>query len=340
MKAVIVSKPKGPFELVERPIPVPGPGQVVLKTKACGICHGDKIIKDGEWPLPYPRVPGHEVIGTVHAAAADVRAPLNVVGKLFGVGWFGGNCGTCPACARGDLGQCELHIMTGINHDGGLAEYLVVRASALVEIPDGMDAAETAPLLCAGLTVFGSLRESGVAPGAFVGVQGMGGLGSLGISLARSMGLRVVAISTSASKRDLCMSLGAEAFVDTSAGDTVATKISDATGGHGLDVLLATAPSAAAAEALLPALAFRGTVAVVAALDRPLSINSGLLLMKNLRVIGHTAGAAAQNKECVAFAKAFGIKPLVERFPLNRVEEAYDRMVTSKARFRSVIVFE
>ncbi|KAL2913789.1 hypothetical protein HK105_206668 [Polyrhizophydium stewartii] len=339
MKAAIISKPHGDFEIVERPIPTPGPGQVVLKTKACGICQGDSIVKDNHWHLPYPRVPGHEIIGAVHQAGPGVEAPFSTVGKVFGVGWAGASCGSCANCAGGRRDQCRMHIMTGINFDGGLSEYVLVHASALVEIPDGMDAAETAPLLCAGITVFGALRKNGILPGSIVGIQGLGGLGSIGVSMARSMGFRTVGISTSDSKRDLAFSFGAEAFVNTS-GDGAVEKIMAATGGHGLDAVIATAPSAAAVEALLPGLAFGGVVVVVAALDRNLSLNPGLMLKNNLRIVFQTAGAAHENAENVRFAKAFGIKPLVERFPLERVGEAYDRMITNKVRFRSVVVFE
>nr|KAJ3419535.1 hypothetical protein HK105_006829 [Polyrhizophydium stewartii] len=339
MKAAVITKPHGPFEFVDRPIPTPGPGQVVLKTKACGICHTDAVVKDNLWGLPYPRVPGHEVIGAVHAVGAGVKAPFNTVGKVFGVGWVGNSCGECASCIKGLRHQCSTGVITGINTDGGLSEYVLANASALVEIPDGMDPAETAPLLCAGLTVFGALRDNGLQPGSFVGIQGIGGLGSLGISMARNMGFRTVAVSTSDSKKDFALSLGAHHFVSTGAGTGV-DQINAATGGNGLDAVIITAPFADAVEALLPAMAFRGVVVIVALLDRKLTIDPGMLLTKSIRIAFEIVGAAHQNKECVQFCGAFGIKPLIERFPFDKVGEAYDRMITNKVRFRSVVVFE
>eukprot|EP00842_Homolaphlyctis_polyrhiza_P001526 jgi/Hompol1/2374/HPOL_005975-RA len=329
MKVVQVSHPKGPFEIVERPIPTAGPNEVVLKVLACSLCQGDK----------YPRVVGHEVIGQIHEAGAGVVAPYNVVGARFGVGWDGGHCGKCTMCKRGILKACEQHIFTGITVDGGMAEYCKVRAEALVRLPESISVEDSAPLLCAGLTVFNGLRNQNLPIGGFVGIQGIGGLGSIGIQFARKMGFRPIAISSSESKRALSIEMGAEAYVDTSKGDVVA-QIAALTGGENLACLVATAPSSAAVQALMPAMAFDGVVLVVAAMHEPLSIDAGLLLMKNIKVSGFTAGCARENDDCIAFANAFGVKPIVEKFRMDQVTEAYDRMISAKVRFRSVIVMD
>src|ERR1700719_234455 len=266
MKAVQVSKPGGKFEIVERPIPEPGRGQVRIKVEACGICHSDVLVKEGLWPIQYPRVPGHEIAGRIDAIGADVT--LWKPGQRVGVGWHGGHCFQCDPCRRGDFVLCQFGKITAITFDGGYAEYVVVPAEAVALMPDDLPAAEAAPLLCAGITVYNSLRNSGAQAGDLVAVQGIGGLGHLGIQYARQMGFRTVAIGRGGDKQPLARKLGAHEYVDTNAGPPAEAlqKLG------GANVILATAPDSKSISALVDGLAPSGKLLVIGASQESLTI--------------------------------------------------------------------
>src|SRR3989441_673252 len=268
MKAVQISKPGGNFEVVERPIPEPGRGQVRIKVEACGICHSDALVKEGYWPgIQYPRVPGHEIAGRIDAIGADVT--LWKPGQRVGVGWHGGHCFQCDACRRGDFILCQFGKITAITFDGGYAEYMVAPAEAVAAMPDDLPAAEAAPLLCAGITVFNSLRNSGARAGDLVAVQGIGGLGHLGIQYARQMGFRTVGIGRGGDKEPLARKLGAHEYVDTRA-SAPAAQLQKLGGAR---VILATAPDSKAISALVDGLAPGGKLAIVGVSPEPFSIS-------------------------------------------------------------------
>jgi len=332
MKAMVVPAAKAAFRLEDRPVPEPGAGEVRIKVHACGICHSDRLVKDGLWPgLELPRVPGHEVVGEVDAVGERVEGFVR--GARVGIGWHGGHDGTCPACLRGRFIHCEQHNITGISRDGGYAEYLVAPASAFARVPDGIPSAKAAPLLCAGVTTFNALRNAGARPGDLVGIQGLGGLGHLGVQYARSMGFEVAAISRGAEKERFARELGAAHYVDAAEGD-VAAKL-QALGGP--TVILATAPHASAISALVPGLGLDGCLLVVAAPFEPLAVGAVDLIGGNRRVQGWASGTAIDSTDAIAFAHRHGIQPMIETFPLAKAEEAYARMLSGKSRFRVVL---
>jgi D-arabinose 1-dehydrogenase-like Zn-dependent alcohol dehydrogenase len=332
MKAMVVRAAKAPFVREERPVPDPGPGQVRIRVKACGICHSDRFVKDALWPgLELPRVPGHEVAGEVDAVGAGVDRLQR--GARVGIGWHGGHDGTCPACLKGRFMNCEKGSITGITYDGGYAEYLVVPAIACARLPDGIPWAKAAPLLCAGVTTFNAFRNSGARPGDLVAVHGLGGLGHLGVQYARAMGFEVVAVSRGADKEAFARELGASHYVDADDGDAAA---------HlqrlgGAKVILATAPHAAAMSALVPGLGLDGCLLVVGAPFEPLAVGAIDLISGNRRVQGWASGTATDSADAMAFAARSGIEPMVETFPLAKAEDAYARMLSGKARFRVVL---
>ena len=332
MKAMVVPSAKAGFVLEDRPLPEPGPGEVRIKVRACGVCHSDQVVKDGLWPgLKLPRVPGHEVVGEVDAVGLGVdRFPR---GTRVGVGWHGGHDGTCPACQRGRFVHCEQGNITGVTRDGGYAEYVVIPAIAVARVPDGMPWAKAAPLLCAGVTTFNALRNSGARPGDLVAVQGLGGLGHLGVQYARAMGFHVVAISRGPEKEAFARELGASHYVDAAAEDAAARL--QALGGA--NVILATAPEARAISALVPGLGVDGCLLVVAAAFEPLAVGAIDLIMGSRRVQGWASGTAVDSTDAMAFAARAGIEPMIETFPLAKAEEAYARMMSGKARFRVVL---
>src|SRR5215211_1738829 len=268
MKAAQISKPGGSWELVERDVPQPGPGQVRLKVEACGICHSDVLVKEGLWPgIQYPRVPGHEVAGTIDALGDNVTA-WNA-GQRVGVGWHGGHCFVCDQCRRGDFAMCVNRKVTGIDFDGGYAEYMIAPATALAAIPDEVPAEEAGPFMCAGVTVYNALRNSGARAGDVVAVHGIGGLGHLGVQYAGRMGFQTVAINRGKDKASLARELGAHHYIDATGDDVVAElqKLG------GANVILATAPNAQAISGLVDGLAPSGKLLVPAAPLEPLSIN-------------------------------------------------------------------
>ena len=332
MKAVQVSKPGGQFELVERPIPEPGRGQVRIKVEACGICHSDVVVKDGLWPgLQYPRVPGHEIAGRVDAVGTDVANWK--AGQRVGVGWHGGHCFTCDPCRRGDFILCRLEKITSISFDGGYAEYMIAPAEAVAAIPDDLSAEEAAPLLCAGITVYNPLRNSGARPGDLVAVQGIGGLGHLGIQCACRMGFRTVAIGRGGGKEPLARKLGAHEYIDTSAG-APAEAIQKLGGAR---VILATAPDAKSISALIDGLAPGGKLIIVGAAPEPLSVSPLQFIMARRSIQGWPSGTAKDSEDTLQFSALTGVRPMIERYPLGKAAEAYDQMISGRARFRVVL---
>jgi D-arabinose 1-dehydrogenase-like Zn-dependent alcohol dehydrogenase len=332
MKAVQISKPGGNFEVVERPIPEPGRGQVRIKVEACGICHSDALVKEGHWPgIQYPRVPGHEIAGRIDALGADVTKWKP--GQRVGVGWHGGHCFQCEPCRRGDFINCQFEKITAITFDGGYAEYVIVPAEAVAIMPDDLPADEAAPLLCAGVTVFNGLRNSGARSGALVAVQGIGGLGHLGIQYARQLGFRTVAIGRGGDKQALAKKLGAHEYIDTGAGDPAQAlqKLG------GADLILATAPDSKSMSALINGLAPRGTLMVVGAGLESLTVTPLQLIQGSKTVRGWASGTARDSQDTLEFSAFSGVRPMIERYPLEKAAEAYQQMISGKARFRVVL---
>ena len=332
MKAMVVNDAGKPLVLDERPIPEPGSGQVRVKVHACGVCHSDHFVVDALWPgLELPRVPGHEIAGVVDAVGEGV-AHLRA-GDRVGLGWHGGHDGTCDACLQGRFIFCENEQITGITLDGGYAEYLVAPAIAFAPLPDGLDWTKAGPLLCAGVTTFNALRHSGARPGDLVAIQGLGGLGHLGVQYARAMGFEVAAISRGSDKESFAGKLGAHHYLDAAEGD-IGAKL-QAIGGA--QVVLATAPHAGSISALVPGLGLDGCLMVVAAPFEPLSVGAIDLISGDRRVQGWASGTAADSADAIAFAHHNGIEPMVEVYPLDEAEKAYERMMSGDARFRVVL---
>src|SRR5262245_20057622 len=331
MRVAQVSRPKGPFEIVERPIPEPGPGSVRIRAQACGICHSDSLTKEGVFPgLQYPRVPGHEVAG-VTAAGGPGGADWEP-GQRVGVGWNGGYCGYCEPCRRGDFFACVRGQITGVTYDGGYGEYLIAPASAVARMPADLPSVEAAPLMCAGLTTFNALRNSGARPGDVVAVLGLGGLGHLGVQYAAKMGFHTVGIARGKDKEPLARKLGASVYIDNQAQDPSAElqKLG------GAKVILATATSGEAMSAVQGGLSVGGTLLTVGAAEA-MTVSPLMLLMGNRSVKGWYSGTSIDTQDTLAFSARAGVRSMNEPFPLERVGEAYDRMMSGKARFRVVL---
>ncbi len=332
MKAAQISKPGASFEIVERPIPQPGPDTVRIKVEACGLCHSDVLVKEGLWPgIQYPRVPGHEVAGRIDAVGANVTNWT--VGQRVGVGWHGGHDFVCDSCRRGDFILCSNQKITGIHFDGGYAEYMIAPAEAVASIPDDLPADLAAPLLCAGITTFNSLRNAGGRPGDLVAVQGIGGLGHLGIQYAQRMGFRTVAIGRNKDKEPLAKKLGAHHYIDTAASDP-AKELQALGGAH---IVLATAPDAKSMEALIGGLGPNGKLLVVGASADPMSVNSLPLINGRKSIQGWASGTAKDSEDALNFSSLTGVRPMIEKYPLEKAAEAYDRMIQGHARFRVVL---
>ena len=332
MKVAQISKGGGDWELVERDIPEPAAGQVRVKVEACGICHSDVLIKDGTWPgLQYPRVPGHEVAGKIDALGSGVTPWQR--GQRVGVGWHGGHCFHCEHCRRGDFAMCVHRKITGIDHDGGYAEHMIAPASSLAAIPDELPAEEAGPFMCAGVTVYNALRNSGARAGDVVAVHGIGGLGHLGVQYARQMGFVTVAVGRGKDKEPLARKLGAHHYIDTSARDVVAElqKLG------GARVILATAPNAQAISALVDGLSVNGNLLVPAAPMEPLTVSVLSLIMGRRSVSGWYSGTARDSQDTLEFSAQSGVHPMIEKFPLGRVAEAYEQMHSGRVRFRVVL---
>ena len=329
-KAVEVSA-RGAFRMVEKPVVAPAAGQVRIRVEACGVCHSDAATVEAQWPgLTYPRVPGHEAIGRIEEIGPGVTNWK--VGQRVGVGFFGGEDGTCEACRRGDAVYCQNPIMTGITSDGGYAEMMIAEARALALIPDELKSEEAAPLVCAGITTFNALRNAGRA-GDTVAIQGIGGLGHLGVQFARKMGFRTVAIGGGPDKEPLAKKLGAHDYIDAKAQDVAAAlqKLG------GADVILATAPSGSAIGGLLPGLAARGKLVVVGVSDDAIPLNGIPLIFGGRSVHGSLTGRAIETQDVLDFSVLAEVRPMIETLPLAKAEEAYKRMMAGKARFRMVL---
>ncbi len=332
MKGVQISKPGGNFEIVDRPIPQPGRGEVCVKVEACGICHSDELVKEGYWPgIQYPRVPGHEIAGRIDAVGPDVAQWRS--GQRVGVGWHGGHCFTCDPCRRGDFMNCKFARTTAIDFDGGYAEYMIASAESVALIPDDLPADEAAPLLCAGITVYNALRNAGARGGDLVAVQGIGGLGHLGIQYARQMGFHTVAIGRGADKQALASKLGAHVYLDTSAG----SPSQELQKLGGAQVILATAPDSKSISALVDGLGPNGTLMIVGAGAEPLTVTPLQLITGRKSIRGWASGTAKDSQDTLEFSAISGIRPMIERYPLAKAAEAYARMISGRARFRVVL---
>ena len=330
MKAMVIQEKGGDFVLEEREIPTPAPGQIRVKVQACGICHSDAIAKYGYMTVEYPRVPGHEIAGVVDALGEGVTS--FGVGDRVGVGWHGGHCFRCEACRRGMFINCDNELICGLSYDGGYQEYMVCPWEAAARIPQELSAAEAGPLLCAGITTYNALRNSGARPGDLVAVQGIGGLGHLGIQFARRMGFRTVAVSSGDAKRELATSLGAHHYIDSAAEDPA--KALRALGGARL--ILATAPHAKAIEAVFGGLHGRGKLMIVAAVGEPLTVNS-LHMLSGRMIHGWPSGSAVDSEDAMNFAALTDVRPQIETFPLEQANEAFAKVMDNSIRFRAVL---
>ncbi len=335
MRAAQIARPGGNFEIVEREIPQPEPGWVRIKVQACGICHSDSLVKDGHWPgVQYPRIPGHEVVGIVNAVGAGVAQWKP--GQRVGVGWHGGHCGYCDACRRGDFFGCQVALkVTGISFDGGYAEYMVAPAIAVALVPDNLPPADAAPLMCAGITTFNALRNSGAHGGDLVAILGLGGLGHLGVQYAARMGFKTVGIARGQDKEPLARKLGAHHYIDSQAQDPAAElqKLG------GAKVILATVTNGDAMSAVQGGLALKGTLLVVGA-PQSMTISPLILITGARSIKGWYSGTAVDSQDTLRFSVLAGVRSMNEVYPLDKVTEAYDRMMSGKARFRVVLTME
>ena len=333
MTAVQANKPGGEWELVERDIPSLGPGMVRIKVEACGICHSDAFVKEGHWPgIQYPRVPGHEISGRIDEVGPNVT--IWKKGQRVGVGWHGGHCGRCESCRRGDFVMCQYEKVTGISYDGGWAEYVAVPAEAVASLPDELSAEEAAPLLCAGVTTFNSLRHSGAKAGDLVAIHGIGGLGHLGIQFAAKLGFKTVAIGRGKDKEPLAKKLGATQYLDASSANPAETLMKMG----GARVILATAPDSKAISSIVDGLGVNGKLLIVAAPGDPITVNPIALIGKRASVQGWPSGMATDSEDTLRFSALTGVRPMIERYPLAKAADAYQQMMGGKARFRVVLM--
>jgi D-arabinose 1-dehydrogenase-like Zn-dependent alcohol dehydrogenase len=333
MKAVQVSRAGGAFELVERPLPEPRDGHVRITVEACGVCHSDSMVKEGgPYPTSYPRIPGHEVIGVIDAVGAGVR-PWSV-GQRVGVGWHGGHDFVCTACRRGDFVNCHSPEITGFSNDGGYAQYMLASQEALALVPEQLNAAEAAPLMCAGVTTFNALRHSVARAGDLVAVQGLGGLGHLGVQFAHHLGFRTVAISRGTDKEMLARRLGADEYIDTQASDLAQELLRRG----GARVVLATAPSGEAIGSVIGGIGANGQLLLVAEPPDATPLNLAALIDGRRSIQGWAGGTATDSEDTLNFSALRRVRPMIETFPLERVDEAYQRMRSGQVRFRSVLL--
>jgi len=331
MRAAQISKPNGAFELVERDIPTPDPGEVRIKIAACGVCHSDMIVKGGQWPgLVLPRVPGHEVAGKIDMIGAGVTKWK--VGDAVGVGWHGGYCGVCEQCRRGNFISCETNQVTGISFDGGYAEYMVAPGSAVAKMPDDLDPIEAAPLMCAGITTFNALRNSPAVPPDLVVVLGLGGLGHLAVQYSVKMGFNTVAIARGQDKAALVKQLGARIYIDSTSQDPAKELLKLG----GAKVILSTVTAADAMEAAAGGLGANGTFMVIGATG-PMKVDALNLLLGRRSVKGWASGTSIDTQDTLAFSALTGVKSMNEIYPFDKVNEAFERMESGKARFRVVL---
>jgi D-arabinose 1-dehydrogenase-like Zn-dependent alcohol dehydrogenase len=332
MKVAQVPNPGADFQIVEREIPSPDAAQVRIKVQACGVCHSDALTKDGLWPgIQYPRVPGHEVVGIIDELGAGVSDWA--MGQRVGVGWHGGHDGTCLACRRGDFGNCRKMKIAGISYDGGYQQYMVAPVEALAAIPESLNDTEAAPLLCAGITTFNALRHSGAFPGDLVAVQGIGGLGHLGIQFANKFGYKVAAIGRGSENEGLAKKLGASVYIDSKA--TNAAVALQKLGGA--QVILATAPNSKSMSALIDGLGPNGKLMVIGAAFDPIEVTPIQLIGGSRSIQGWAAGTPIDAEDTLRFAELTGVRPMIETYPLDKAAEAYARMLSGDAQFRVVL---
>jgi D-arabinose 1-dehydrogenase-like Zn-dependent alcohol dehydrogenase len=332
MKVAEVPSPGADFRIVEREIPKPDSGHVLIKVQACGVCHSDVLTKDGSWPgIQYPRVPGHEIAGIIEELGAGVSVWTK--GQRVGVGWHGGQDGTCLSCRRGDFTNCKNLKVPGISYDGGYAQYVVVPVEALAAIPESLSDVDAAPLLCAGLTTFNSLRHSGALPGDLVAVQGIGGLGHLGIQFANKFGYKVAAIGRGPENAALAKKLGAHVYIDSKA--TKAAEELQKLGGA--RVILATAPSSKAMSELIDGLGMNGKLVVVGVAFDPIEVAPVQLITGVRGIQGWMAGIPTDSEDTLRCAELTGVRAMIETYPLEKAAEAYARMLSGKAQFRVVL---
>lgn len=332
MKVAQVPKPGANFEIVEREIPVPDAGHVRIKVQACGVCHSDVFTKEGGWPgIQYPRIPGHEVAGVIDEVGAGVSAWKK--GQRVGVGWHGGQDNTCRECRRGDFRNCRNLKIPGISYDGGYQQYMVAPVEALVSIPDSLNDTDAAPLLCAGITTYNALRHSGALPGDLVAVQGIGGLGHLGIQFANKFGYQVAAIGRGPENAALAKKLGASTYIDSQV--TNAAEALQKLGGA--RVILGTAPSSKAMSEVIDGLGPNGELVVIGATFEPIEVTPAQLISGSRTIQGWAAGTPADSEDTLHFAEISGVRPMIETYPLERAEEAFARMMSGKAQFRVVL---
>jgi alcohol dehydrogenase/propanol-preferring alcohol dehydrogenase len=333
MRAVQVGEAGGPLELVEREVPTPAAGEVLVRVQACGVCHSDMFAVAGGFPgVTYPVVPGHEIAGVIDEVGAGVKGWE--AGQRVGVGWFGGNCGYCEPCRRGDFIGCRNTGIPGVTFDGGYADYVVVPASALALIPEDLAAEDAAPLLCAGVTTFNALRNSGARGGDVVAVLGVGGLGHLGVQFARKLGFRTVAIARGQEKEALARQLGAHHYIDS----TTQNPAKELQALGGAKIVLATVTNSAAMTATVGGLAPRGRLLVLGAATEPMRLPPAMLIGGNTGIVGHASGTSMDSQDTMAFSALTDVRPMIETRPLEEAQEAYDRMMAGDARFRMVLV--
>ena len=334
MRALQIARAKGPFELVEREMPEPGAGEVRVRVQACGVCHSDLFAKDGLFPgIRYPIVPGHEIAGIIDAVGPNVPTQWSI-GRRVGVGWFGGHCGYCEPCRRGDMIDCRNLRIPGLTYDGGYAEAMIAPFGALAAIPDDLSAEDAAPLLCAGVTTFNALRHSGAGPGDLVAILGVGGLGHLGVQYAAQMGFRVAAIGRGQDKAEMARKLGAHAYIDSQT-----QNVAEALKALGsARAALATIPDSRAMSTLIDGLAERGKLIVVGVSADPIEVTPLQLIGGSRTITGHSTGTSQDSEDTLRFSVQSQLRPMIETMPLERAGEAYDRMMAGKARFRMVLV--
>ncbi len=332
MKVAQITRPGSGFEVVEREIPRPAAGQVRIKVQACGVCHSDSLTVEGLWPgIQYPRIPGHEVAGIVDEVGPGVSAWKK--GQRVGVGWHGGQDNTCRECRRGDFRNCQNVKIAGISYDGGYQQYMVAPVEALASIPDSLSYLDAAPLLCAGITTYNALRHSGAFPGDLVAVQGIGGLGHLGVQFASKFGYNVAAIGRGPDNAVLAKKLGAAVYIDSKA--TNAAQELQKLGGA--KVILATAPNSKAMSELIDGLGPNGKLIVVGATFDPIEVTPAQLIIGSKSIQGWAAGTPADSEDTLHFAEISGVRPMIETYPLEKAAEAYARMMSGKAEFRVVL---
>ena len=335
MKAVQVAKAGGTLDLVDRKIPDVKPNWVRIKVQACGVCHSDMLMKEGYWPgVQYPRVPGHEVAGVIDEVGPNVTPWKK--GQRVGVGWYGGHCGVCDPCRRGEFVCCVVGPVTGFSHDGGYAEYMIAPAQSLAAIPDDLTPEEAAPLLCAGITTYNALRNSGARPGDLVAIQAIGGLGHLGVQFAAKFGYRTIAIGRGNDARDLALKLGACAYID-SQSTNPAEELKKM---GGAKAILSTAPSGKAMSGLIDGLGVNARLMVIGASTEPIEVSPVQLIGAKRSIQGWAAGTSIDSEDTLRFSALSGVRPMIEKFPLARAAEAYDRMMSGKARFRVVLTMD